>query len=177
VRQKRFNWRFRSIAAVLGVASLVVASASAALGASARHAAAKDSFRGRITHATGRFASESGAVAIYIHAGRSQGATRPVDLTIVPRRCQTAQECLMLRGAPTGTLTTKRASNPDGPKTFTIQASGTVRPVGQSSVTGSGTGTGFLAKGRERMRLTLTSAHGEITIDARSAEVPGFTSP
>jgi hypothetical protein len=83
----------------------------------------------------------------------------------------------MLNGVPTGTLTTKPGPNPDAGKRFTVRASGTVTPMGRTTVAGSGAGTGFLVKGREQMRLTLTAPDGHITVVAHSAKVPGFTSP
>ena len=177
MRRKGLGRRARRTFVLVAAASLLFATASLATGARARHVPAKDSFRGRITDATGKFKGDHGRVAIYIHAPRSNAATRKLKLTIVGRGCQGASQCMMLSGAPTGTITTKPGSNPDSGKPFTIQASGAVTPMGQASVAGTGHGIGFMVKGREQMQLTLTSPDGQITVAAQSAEVPGFTSP
>lgn len=177
MRRDRVGRRFQRAFLVVGAGSLLCATAAVAIGAPARHVPAKDSFQGRITEATGKFKGDHGSVAIYLHVPRSDAATRKLKLTIAGRGCQGTNQCLMLDGAPTGTITTRPGSNPDTGKRFTIEASGTVTPMGQTSVSGTGNGTGFLVKGHEQMRLTLTSADGQITVTAHSAEVPGFTSP
>jgi hypothetical protein len=162
--------------ALVGVVLLVVASASVAIGAPARHVPARDTFRGRITSATGQFKGDQGRVTIYVHVPESAATTRKLTLTLVGVQCEGAENCLTLSGAAKGTLT-RRSYIPDTGMRFTIRASGTVMPMGQTSVTGRVHGTGFTATGRERMQLTLTCADGQITVDAHTREVKGFTSP
>jgi hypothetical protein len=176
VRHRSFKgWSRRALAA-LGVALLAVTSASVAIGAPARNVPARDSFRGRIASATGAFEGDSGQVAIYMHPRGSGAGPRKLTLTLVGVPCESTNNCLALNGTAKGTLTT-RSSIPDTGMRFTIHASGAVTPMGETSATGHVHGTGFTAKGRERMRLTLTCSDGQVTIDARSPVVKGFTSP
>ena len=49
--------------------------------------------------------------------------------------------------------------------------------LGKTNLGGTVQGTGFVARGNESMSVTLRTPRGTITFDARSDQVPGFTSP
>jgi hypothetical protein len=166
----------RGALAVLGAALLAVASSAVAIGAPSRHVPARDSFRGRITSATGQFKGDHGRVTIYMHVPESGATTRKLRLTLVGAQCGSAKNCLTLSGAAKGTLT-RKSYIPDTGMRFTVQATGTVVPMGHISATGHVHGTGFTPTGHERMHLTLMCPDGQITIDAHSPVVKGFTSP
>ena len=66
---------------------------------------------------------------------------------------------------------------PDTPERFAVSATGKLKPIGHVSTTGLAAGTGFVPMGRETLQLKLTAAGGQLTIEARSQPVPGFTTP
>jgi hypothetical protein len=84
---------------------------------------------------------------------------------------------VQLSGRLVGTLTAGPRQVPDVGQSFTIRATGTVKPLGHVAATGTVHGTGFIAHGHESLRLRLARAGGSVTIDGVSGLVPGFTSP
>jgi hypothetical protein len=66
---------------------------------------------------------------------------------------------------------------PDTGTSFTIMASGKLKPLGPVSATGTAQGTGFIARGYASMQLTLTAGNGTVTYQAQAGPVGGFTSP
>lgn len=176
--RKAFNGLPRVAIGLIAAICLTFAAVSAAVGASPRKVPAKDSFRGRVTAGTGAFHGAHGLVALYLHIRRSGGARHRLTLDILRRRCpRAASHCVVLSGTVTGTLTKKPPSQPDTGERFTIHASGRVKPTGDTSVTGSGLGTGYVVRGRESMQITFSSSRGQVTVHAHSAKVGGFTSP
>jgi hypothetical protein len=172
---------------VLAAASACLASVGfvtaclAGLGVSGALAAAatpaRDSFSGSITAATGRFSGDHGAVAIVLAPSTGQGLRR-LSLTVRGSGCRTpAHRCVALTGRLSGTLALGPLRVPDVGSSLTIRAAGAIKPLGQVSASGTVQGTGFIAHGRETLKLRLTTAGGAITIKADSAVVPGGTTP
>lgn len=138
---------------------------------------ARDLFTGTITGATGALRSDRGSVGILILDTDRSAPSRPVTLTITPRRCPSPSACIALRGRLTGTIALVTPLIPDIGIRFRIQAAGRIGPLGHVSAAGTVQGTGFMAHGREGLRLILTAPGGAVTIDAASGLVPGFTTP
>jgi len=136
----------------------------------------KDLFTGRITAATGKFAGDRDVVTIILAPGRGQ-ATRHLTATITGAACTGKPHCVQLAGKLTGTITSGPIRVPDVGRSFAIAATGTIKPLGHVSATGTVQGTGFIANGHESLKLRLTRHGASITIDATSGQVPGFTSP
>jgi hypothetical protein len=168
--------RARTAAITLCGTSVAIAATSVALAASGTNVPTKDSFHGRVTGATGAFKGDRGEVAIDLAIRTSNTATRQLTITVRGGRCGSAPRCVQLTGKVTGTIT-QVPTNPDVGRSFKIDASGTVRPLGLVASSGSAHGTGFIVRAHETLHLTLTTPRGQIVIDARSATVPGFTSP
>ncbi|MEA2370984.1 MAG: hypothetical protein QOH12_1378 [Solirubrobacteraceae bacterium] len=137
---------------------------------------AKDTFTGKITMATGRFASDHRPLKILLAPGAGQ-AVGHVGLTIRGTVCTRKGACVALVGKLNGTLTPGPMKVPDAGRSFTIAATGTIKPLGHVSATGTVHGTGFIANGHESLTLRLTGPGGTVTIAATSGPVPGFTSP
>jgi hypothetical protein len=157
-------------------APLVLAGASAAISVGATGVPTKDTFSGAIVAASGALSGDRGTVTVLLHVGSSATASRRLSLTIRGAACGARKSCVRLSGTPTGSLRA-RSSIPDTGHRYIVSASGPIAPIGRAAVTGTVTGTGFIRRGREQLRLTLRTAHGTITIDAQSAELPGFSSP
>jgi hypothetical protein len=165
-----------SIAATAGAIAALVASAPAtALAPSS----SSNRFTGRIVSASGAFAGARGMVGIQLFPTRtSTGSARTMTLVITPLPCSGSGRCLRLRGQATGTMSVIGMPIPDAGVRLRLKAAGTVMPLGRVSVAGTVHGTGFIARGYEFLRLSLTSLRkGVITLEASSALVPGFTAP
>lgn len=148
------------------VAALALASAPTASPATAVRARTR-SFHGQISAASGRFAASRGAVAISnsFASGRI-GVAAPLRLT--------------LRGALSGTLTGTASQHigiPDTGALLRLDARGSVSALGAVTATGTARGTGFIARGRLGLTLTLYARGGTVTIQGHSELVPGFTRP
>ncbi len=167
----------RSAVGVVACAASVAAVGSpTVLAASMALTPAKDSFAGKITAATGKFSGDRGAVTIVLAPGAGQAA-RHLSVTIKGTVCARKVACVPLAGKLTGTLAPGPRTNPDVGRRFTIAATGTVKPLGHVSATGTVQGTGFINNGHESLTLKLTRPGGTVTIAATSGPVPGFTSP
>jgi len=173
-RQIRRWDRLRVLA--LAAVAVAVAVPAAALAGPSAPTPAKDSFTGRVTAATGIFARDHGAVTIAL-APRPGNALRRLTLTLRGAPCSGKGQCVQLSGKLTGTLAPGPMRVPDAGRSFTIAATGTIKPLGHVSATGTVHGTGFIANGHENLRLLLMRAGGTVTIEATSPPVPGFTSP
>jgi hypothetical protein len=155
--------------------SAVASAGSAVASAGGPKVAAKDRFAGRIVSGTGSFAGDHGSVVILLARGRT--TTSPsLTVTLRGRTCAGTDHCLRLSGTVAGTIS-ERQTIPDVGRTFTIGASGTVGPLGATSVHGIGHGTGFILDGHEQLQLRLSAAGGTVSIAAQTGRVPGFTSP
>jgi len=137
---------------------------------------AKDTFTGKITAATGRFAGDRGLVKILLAPGSGQ-AVGHVGVTIRGTVCARKVACVALVGKLNGTLTPGPIKVPDVGRSFTVAATGTIKPLGRVSAKGTVHGTGFIANGHESLTLRLTGPGGTVTIAATSGPVSGFTSP
>jgi hypothetical protein len=144
-------------------------------GATSARAAAKDSFKGRILAGASRYAGARGKVTIYLHL-HGAGPTRSGTITI-RGRCAGAPHCLDLHGKLIGSLTPTAGGLPDVGHAYALRAKGKVSPLGTVTMSGTAHGTGFIARGREEIRLSLTGEHGSVTLTGESGPVPGFTSP
>jgi hypothetical protein len=99
-------------------------------------------------------------------------------LTISPLACHASgSKCMALRGHATGTAVSVGPIIPDIGATLRLIAVGNVRPLGQVKVGGTIHTVGFIARGRETLRFTLSGGRGSVTVVAASGLVPGFTSP
>jgi hypothetical protein len=137
-----------------------------------------DSFRARISAATGRLTGRHGRVQIGFFPVASNTRTRSLLITVTPRPCREAHGCARLRGTLNGSITQVQ-SIPDTGSAFTITAHGTVRPLGHVTVSGTAHGMGNARFGHETVRLTLTRGDGggAVTVTGTSGRVPGFSSP
>jgi hypothetical protein len=145
--------------------------------ASAQRTPAKDSFTGQISKASGRWAADDGQLGIDLATPSSGLITRKLMLTFHGRRCGTSRHCVKLTGTVRGTLTAVFGGNPDAGRGFSVHASGTLKPLGHVSASGTVHGTGFIAHGRIEMTLALRTSTGKLTVTAQSGLVNGFTSP
>ncbi len=135
-----------------------------------------DSFRGKITAATGRLAGERGDVRVVLaHAPRGKGSTS-VTLSIIAAGCGGQPRCLRLNGRLSGRMTPER-SLPDVGHRFEIGARGAITPLGQVEASGTANGTGFIRSGHTGLNLTLHGASGTVTIEGQSGPVPSFSEP
>jgi hypothetical protein len=173
-------------AAVIGVLALgaggVGSGAGAAAGAAGAGAAAgaaavptKDQFSGSISSATRRYRSDHGRVSIRVSVSTSSKTTRHMTLIVRGASCGKAHHCLALSARLSGSVTRRTATIPDIGASGTLRALGAVKPLGQTSVSGTIEGTGMIGRGRETMVLTLTTRSGKLTVRATSPIVPGFT--
>jgi hypothetical protein len=113
---------------------------------------------------------------VYLHP-RGAGVRRTVEV-VLRGGCGAQQAaCLDLNGVLTGTLTRSGHQIPDTGQGYTLSGSGSVQPLGQARASGGVEGTGFISRGQELMRLTLTTPSGSITLSAHSGPVKGFSSP
>lgn len=152
-----------------------MAVSSVAIGATQAKAPANDSFSGSITAATGSFKHDRGKVSIDLTL-RSGHATRRLTLTMHGQPCE-SKRCVALIGKLRGTLMTDAEQIPDVGSRFTARAAGAIDPLGHVFASGTAQGTGFVERGLETLKLTLTAKHGTITVNAHTRSVPGFTSP
>lgn len=139
-------------------------------------AGAGSNFRASVASASGAYAGEGGRAEISVQAHGS-GASRPVKLAFRSLPCRGAPQCVQLDGTLVGAIATRRAGPPDVGRSFSVTANGRLSTLGRVTATGIGHGTGFIARGRETLDLTLTSRSGRITLRAVSGTVRGFTSP
>ncbi len=150
--------------------------APVALGGSAT-TKAKDAFSGQISASSGRFSADTGNVAIDLAPGSSAQTPRKLTIAFHRRGCGRKRHCVHLSGTLTGRLTVNFPRIPDVGQSFTIHASGRLKPLGHVSAQGLVNGTGFIARGRETLHLRLHTRRGTISVRAQSGLVPGFTSP
>jgi hypothetical protein len=90
----------------------------------------------------------------------------------------TTGACRGLHGCPAGTLRGTWAVIPtpsDAGETVAMSGRGTLGVLGSARAVGRGQGTGFIARGRPTLRLTLTTAAGVLTLTAAGPLEPGFT--
>ncbi len=172
--------RWRRYWGLASVIALVFAVAAAAGVAKSAGAARRDSFAGAVKGTGGSYSGDHGTVRALLLVGDgrggSDGASRGLVVRIRDRDCGESAHCFELTGKLTGKLTAE-PSIPDAGQSFKVRVSGIVAPLGHVSVAGTVHGTGFIARGREQLRLTLTGSAGSVRIRARSKIVRGFTSP
>jgi hypothetical protein len=167
--------RARSVA-VTGVLALGAVGAVGGAGAAgAAGVPTKDQFSGSISSATGRYRSDHGRVSIELSVSTSAKTTRHMTLIVRGASCGKTHHCLALSARLSGSVTRHAAAIPDIGASDTLRASGAVKPLGQTSVSGTIEGTGMIGRGHETMVLTLTTHSGKLTIGATSPIVPGFT--
>jgi hypothetical protein len=171
---REFHWPRVGLVAL--AAAMTLTSAAVAVASNRPRVPVRDQFKGSASAATGKFSSDHATVTVYVKPGRTQGAGRLVTVILVGRRCKGAAGCMNLNGRLTGELTA-RPSPPDAGRKFAISVAGKVTPLGHVNATGTVYGTGFIRRGREGLQIKLGTPHGDITIGAQSAIVPGFTSP
>jgi hypothetical protein len=83
---------------------------------------------------------------------------------------------LFLNGTVKGTYTTSMHA-PDTGAMLTLQAKGTVTPLGQVTAKGTLHGPGFIKSGPISGTVTLTNKKGSVTLSLVGPVVPGFTPP
>jgi hypothetical protein len=170
--------RARSVAVtgVLALGAVGVGAAGGAVGAAgAAGVPTKDQFSGSISSATGRYRSDHGRLSIELSVSTSAKTTRHMTLIVRGASCGKTHHCLALSARLSGSVTRHAAAIPDIGASDTLRASGAVKPLGQTSVSGTIEGTGMIGRGHETMVLTLTTHSGKLTIGATSPIVPGFT--
>ena len=138
--------------------------------------AVRDSFSGTIGSATGAARGDSGTVKVTLAPGAGTGDRRTVTVILSGRVCRD-RRCRALGGRLRGTLIRRPNRIPDIGQRFTLALAGSVAPLGPLSGDGTVNGTGFIARGRETLAIRLRARHGTVALLARSAVVPGFTSP
>jgi hypothetical protein len=140
-------------------------------------APAKDTYSLHVTKGSGAYAGASGQAVVVLHP-RGAGKRRKLKLVFRPVSCTSSGACLQLGGTLRGTISLKPGPRiPDTGATHNLRASGRLAPLGQVTLKGTTEGTGFIQRGRIRMRLELTSSHGTLKLAGKSGEVAGFTSP
>jgi hypothetical protein len=120
--------------------------------------------------------------------GAHAGASHPVR--VVLRRSATAHHftatltasgCTGSATCPHGSLAgtwAAKTSTPGGPDAGTddvLKAAGSITPLGHVTATGTADGTGFIARGRQTLHLTLHGDGTTLTVSALSGDVPSFT--
>jgi hypothetical protein len=139
-------------------------------------APARDTFTGSIVSGTGAYSGHHGRVKIYLHPSGS-GPQRPVQVVLRGACAAGNGSCTNLTGSLSGTLKRSGRQLADAGEHFTLTGAGRVSPLGHATGRGTVQGTGFIARGHEIMELTLTTAHGSVTVQAMSGRVKGFQSP
>jgi hypothetical protein len=137
-------------------------------------AASRDTFQGSVASASGAYAGEGGRAGISVQV-RGSGVKRPVKLVFHSLPCQGAPQCVQLDGTLTGEITAGPRGVPDTGRSFSVMATGRLTTLGRVTATGTGHGTGFIARGHELLDLTLISRSGRITLRSVSGTVRGFT--
>jgi hypothetical protein len=163
--------------AALAAPGARVAAKDSRVSANDSRVSAKDSFSGAISSATGTYAGRGGAVAVTLAPGAATGNARAVSVTVTGRRCADHRHCLTLLGHLHGTMRAAPRQVPDIGQKLSLQLTGRLAPLGQVGAGGSVQGTGFIARGRESLLLTLHGRQGSVTVHATSGVVPGFTGP
>ncbi len=139
-------------------------------------APARDSFTGTIISGTGTYSHARGRVRVNLHP-RGSGRARPTRVVVIGLCGEAQQGCTELHGRLDGTLSAAGARVPDVGHGFNLAGAGRVSPLGQVTLRGGVSGTGFIARGHEEMRITLSSRSGSVTVQAISGPVKGFSSP
>jgi hypothetical protein len=158
------------------VLALGLSGAGAAIAAPATHEQTpnRDRFTGVVSSASGRFAGDRGRVEVIL---RHTGGRR-ITLSFSPLPCRRAHHCLRLSGRLRGTMSpSAHQGPPDTGSSLTLHTHGRLAPLGASKGTGTAYGTGFIRRGREALKLTLTADGDRLELVALSGEVRGFTSP
>lgn len=135
----------------------------------------RDRFIGMLGDGAGALAGARDMVEARLQAGRTTG-TRRLTLWIVSTSCRADSVCVHLRGRLRGHLVPARAL-PDIGRRYAIAAVGSLYPLGAVTAAGTVAGTGNVVFGSELLRLALSAQRGSARLSARSARVPGFTSP
>ena len=135
---------------------------------------ARDSFQGTLSGGTGAYRGAHGTLSVLVDAPGPTGARRRLTLRISSATCR---GCLRMSGVLEGYMTPGRRQTPDTGSNYSIVAAGRLHNLGSTRTTGTATGTGFIARGRETMQLTLRTSRGSVMLNALSGEVSGFSSP
>jgi len=151
--------------------------APAALAASHRKVPARDAFSGRITARSGSFRGDRGHATADLAVHGSRAATRQLTISIHGSLCDKSKHCVGITGQLKGTITGLADTIPDTGRSFTLRVAGIIRGFGHVHVRGRADGTGFIYRGHESLRLTVTGHAGRLALYAHSGLVPGFTSP
>ncbi len=157
--------------------AMLVGFAMLAASALAASVPARDAFSGTISAANGVYRGDGGRLSIAISVPAPGPVVRHATFSLNGARCRSGGRCMRLLGTLHGTITVAGPSNPDAGKRYTIAAAGSVRQLGHVRVTGSASGIGFIAQGRESLMLTLHGSSGSVTVSAQSGLVRGFSSP
>jgi len=167
------GWRRGTVIVVCGLFAL-----TAVAGAAGTPGAARDQFTGRVTSGMGAYAGDRGSLSVRLAPGQAAGTSRRLALTLAPLSCRPGgRGCLGLRGVATGSMLRIAVGIRDVGQTLRLKATGRVSPIGWVVVTGTVRTVGFVARGRETLRLILSGRRGSVTVTAASALVPGFTAP
>lgn len=149
------------------------------------YAAAVAGGTGAYAHAHGRLT----ATLVLTRTGSSEtGTGRPVtiyrvQLTLRASACAGGAahgRCRQLSGTLAGQAADDPRTAPiaDLPARIRLAGlAGTLRGLGAARAHGEIEGTGFIAKGRRTLHLTLSLAHGSIAVSGSGPLVPGFTAP
>lgn len=125
---------------------------------------------------SGRYARVNGSVSLTLVnlSARTSGGVTTGRFRLVLRSGSCTGPCPT--GRITGTYRESRAA-PDRGRSEALAASGRIGRLGRVRLTGTATGTGFIASGRLTIRLRLVNGHGAVTVRGQSAPVRGFTGP
>src|SRR5438105_3212880 len=153
-----------------GIAGASIAAAALALApaADAGKTPPEHSYTGQISEGHDRYAAANGKVAITIAAPAFTGSSRKLSLTFSGHRCGKTKHGYRLRGKLKGTITPVYGGNPDIGRSFSVKASGKLKPLGRVSADGSIHSPGNILEGRIIMQLTLKTKRGRMTVDAQS---------
>jgi hypothetical protein len=151
------------------------ASPPGTLTAFAGSVAPRDAFSGLARATSGREAGHRGPVRVRLHPGSPAGRGS-VTVAITSPACRRARHCLALAGSLTGTLSVP-LRRPDRGAVSRLLVRGRLTAIGETVGRGQVTGTGNIRFGHESLVLTLDGATGTVGIDARSGQVPGYTTP
>jgi len=135
----------------------------------------RNPFTGRATTIGPGFGCAPGAVTVVLSTGLGADR-RGFSVELSAPACPPGPSCLRLSGTLTGKLSPHR-SLPDVGVFDQLSGRGSAAPLGTVTVTGAVTGTGFIARGHESLRLVLRGSKGTVTVAAVSRTVPGFTHP
>lgn len=116
-------------------------------------------------------------VGVVVESLEGRAMLSPVAATApVPTKLVMGASYLDIRGSALGSLK-HPIGNPDGGKVDAIHGSGLLKGLGSTTIDGSLHGTGFIRSGHLSGTLTLSNAHGSVTLKLDGPAAKGFSPP